>query len=772
MLSQPYLSRSRRRVQLLWNHSPSQSKTTQPPNLIGHEASSALLPKPQQHHHCDPVLQLTDFKFQSTNDPRKLTLRDDGVKSNSNSFYRPCRILFQLYYESDTVSRHYVRLARLVCTCSRQSSSDAFRTDFRIELEKPVRISSADFRYLSGAKDLEDLIGKDFQLKIDILPGAQGFLASSSSLPSPLSNAGISSFGGLQYLQCLCCISHSQMNGSLTAQINKTIRDPTFALPQVEQWMLTMRAYWTLLEAPVVTNTKQYASSDADFRDSGPRQVHSSAQSTYGIVSDFNTDLHDGQLRIDYYLTSRGRNRKLSTHSLGCPCCTKMLLSCNGLRDHLAMKHSDLDINFGTPINGVVLVEINCAGSASSNSEGHQASIKQLEVLFDAAGGVEKIYTPPHSGDLLLSSPFATTKPTPASNAKIMSRNTRLSAGSWAGSRDPVGIELDQTIRCYDPQATTARRSQSRMPAPTAADISANKAIQGRKDPAAESSSAGSDDNVTRRSREPSTVSLIENHESGMSLRSRTRSGPQSKQSANTTLSQLRSSSSKLNSSRISPSTLSIQPETDPKATRTVASGKQAYKIPEALSEHVTYFRSISKMPIQVGELLEESDDEVDDTWIRRKQENDLSSMSHLSAEEKKFMQRFNRHFSKDAVVGDRNFVSGWTRFVQQNASFLHDDSMLAELLKRAAIAKMDRLLSDADIIRSLDLINNATASPELTTSSTPPEWFGGCICGKVVDSVYDSVTCWSVVSHVPRNRMYQGITLTVFRTVLIQTSI
>ncbi|KAL1795498.1 hypothetical protein ACET3X_005722 [Alternaria dauci] len=143
---------------------------------------------------------------------------------------------------------------------------------------------------------------------------------------------------------------------------------------------------------------------------------------------------------------------------------------------------------------------------------------------------------------------------------------------------------------------------------------------------------------------------------------------------------------------------------------------KKRFVVPNA-PKGITFFRSISKRPLQPGEVISESDDELDEGWMycRKHVEIDKTKLSDAS---KRFLKLYDDFMREENLQSEMHVEESIVRFAREcGPQLLHDDEVYREFRK-----KLDELLEE-DIIskevhEALKIVENkegnSTAANEL----------------------------------------------------------
>ncbi|KAI9807538.1 MAG: hypothetical protein M1825_005478 [Sarcosagium campestre] len=110
-------------------------------------------------------------------------------------------------------------------------------------------------------------------------------------------------------------------------------------------------------------------------------------------------------------------------------------------------------------------------------------------------------------------------------------------------------------------------------------------------------------------------------------------------------------------------------------------------------SRRVTLFRTATKRSLPVGELVSDSDDDVDETWLRQKHDDIIDDFSDVSPFEKEFIKRWDAHVFTEKITANRYVAQSLLRFARANAVWLARREMLLELWKFTAKLIMDGVI-------------------------------------------------------------------------------
>ncbi|KAH3965677.1 hypothetical protein HBI81_017130 [Parastagonospora nodorum] len=119
---------------------------------------------------------------------------------------------------------------------------------------------------------------------------------------------------------------------------------------------------------------------------------------------------------------------------------------------------------------------------------------------------------------------------------------------------------------------------------------------------------------------------------------------------------------------------------------------KKTYLVPEA-PPGVTFFRAVSRRPLETGEYISESDDEVDDSWIKLRKWAEFEKDRSLSDPAKRFLKGFDAHMWEERLQSDVHVGDSIVRFARQNRDWIWKENVFEPFKK-----KIDELLQDGII--------------------------------------------------------------------------
>lgn len=144
------------------------------------------------------------------------------------------------------------------------------------------------------------------------------------------------------------------------------------------------------------------------------------------------------------------------------------------------------------------------------------------------------------------------------------------------------------------------------------------------------------------------------------------------------------------------------------------------FVVPAPPSEEVRFFRSNTKRVVREGELLSESDADVDESWLQHRHERTLDSLPELSDAEKAFAKMWDAHVLHDRVRANLFVPAVLTRFTETNKDRLGHRHMSVEFFKHASSLVVSGCVSH-DVVRScVGIIRQAQQAAPAPESDRP----------------------------------------------------
>jgi hypothetical protein len=135
------------------------------------------------------------------------------------------------------------------------------------------------------------------------------------------------------------------------------------------------------------------------------------------------------------------------------------------------------------------------------------------------------------------------------------------------------------------------------------------------------------------------------------------------------------------------------------------------YMVPPAPAG-VTFVRSCTRRPLKTGESISESDDEVDDRWVKSRRSAEFNNNAELPDPAKPFLKAFDEHMWEEQLRSDVHIGDAVVRFARTHATWVWQHNVFD-----AYKEKLDELLMDDLVSREVH-----AACLELTAAQKPEE--------------------------------------------------
>jgi VEFS-Box of polycomb protein len=151
---------------------------------------------------------------------------------------------------------------------------------------------------------------------------------------------------------------------------------------------------------------------------------------------------------------------------------------------------------------------------------------------------------------------------------------------------------------------------------------------------------------------------------------------------------------------------------------------RKKFQVPKAKTRKKTsFYRSINHRVTETGEMLSETDDEIDDAWLIKRHHDTIDETEGLTGAEKEFRQRWNGHIISEGCFSSRYISDSLVRFVRKNAAWLrgsdHEPDMFIQFQDLTA-KLMERGVVDSGILNDcLRMIRDAVESVGERTAAT-----------------------------------------------------
>lgn len=177
----------------------------------------------------------------------------------------------------------------------------------------------------------------------------------------------------------------------------------------------------------------------------------------------------------------------------------------------------------------------------------------------------------------------------------------------------------------------------------------------------------------------------------------------------------------------------------------------------------VRFYRTKSKRPFEPDENISESDESVDESWLRAHKRDDMASLP-ISAGGKEFYQDWNRAATEDDFPADLFTRECLVRFTRKHRGKMWDDEYYAEFIKtvnrlhglKLIDSEVQKYCNDRRSLvsdvperavngrRSHMVESNRNGKQRVASSEAPSKT---CSCGSPVMSARGAVACHDIVS-------------------------
>ncbi len=136
---------------------------------------------------------------------------------------------------------------------------------------------------------------------------------------------------------------------------------------------------------------------------------------------------------------------------------------------------------------------------------------------------------------------------------------------------------------------------------------------------------------------------------------------------------------------------------------------RKKFHVPVARTiKRTSFYRSINHRAMETGEMLSETDDDIDDDWWIKRHHDTTAETEDLTAEEKEFRQRWDTHVMSEGCPTARYVSDTLVRFVRSNAAWLKGvngkGDMLVQFQDLISLL-MERGLIDARVVKDCQRI-------------------------------------------------------------------
>ena len=122
---------------------------------------------------------------------------------------------------------------------------------------------------------------------------------------------------------------------------------------------------------------------------------------------------------------------------------------------------------------------------------------------------------------------------------------------------------------------------------------------------------------------------------------------------------------------------------------------RKRFRVPEA-PEGLSFFRTVTKHPLREGELVSESDDDIDETWTNQKKSESLATVLKGPPVAIEFIGIFDEYMQTENLNGDIHVGDALVRFARyQGRLFRRRADLAKEFKKKACELYEDRIITE-----------------------------------------------------------------------------
>ena len=138
---------------------------------------------------------------------------------------------------------------------------------------------------------------------------------------------------------------------------------------------------------------------------------------------------------------------------------------------------------------------------------------------------------------------------------------------------------------------------------------------------------------------------------------------------------------------------------------------RKRFRVPKA-PRGIQFYRLTAKRPLVEGEMISESDDDIDEEWLQEKHSDTIDSFTDTLPQEKHFMQRCDRHMLQEDTSSDLHAGEALIRFCRLNKAWLQLPANKIEFHKKAAALKLQGSLTSSTVLACSRIINAPLTPP------------------------------------------------------------
>jgi len=207
--------------------------------------------------------------------------------------------------------------------------------------------------------------------------------------------------------------------------------------------------------------------------------------------------------------------------------------------------------------------------------------------------------------------------------------------------------------------------------------------------------------------------------------------------------------------------------------------------VPSRPSHASQLFEETTFRPLLPRSEVTDYEHQIDNTWLRMKQDQKIDARSNMTSTQKSLMKRWNHQMLEEKLNGNKFLPDATMRFAAASRSWLKEDAAFREFVRFLGSLRADKLVSDGVIKACVNalrgtklstrehvgLLNNAKAGTGINVAASTktsaltsylqlpvvPEapyiaekrsdWATTCLCGGTVDGTGQIVLCSNIVS-------------------------
>ncbi|KAJ8609658.1 hypothetical protein MRB53_038995 [Persea americana] len=173
-----------------------------------------------------------------------------------------------------------------------------------------------------------------------------------------------------------------------------------------------------------------------------------------------------------------------------------------------------------------------------------------------------------------------------------------------------------------------------------------------------------------------------------------------------------------------------------------------------AANPPTTFFRTESKRAMVVGELLSESEDDIDESWLRLRHRDIIEANDEITSLEKNFLKKWDDYMIKESLSGDRYVPDAMLRFCDKHKYTLRNKDIQRVFVRWAVELEEMGVVQGDMIVRCLEVIDSAAVIKKLDDAVGRHKPVTDCVCGRNVLDPRELVICDDAMCKNPRYHM------------------